>query len=246
MPAQTKNNSPWRPFEDRRRDRDLKRDAVLQAAAQLFVARGYTGTKMNDVADLLNITKPALYNYFKNKEEILFECYRIGHELVEERLALIEASEGAGLDKVRDFIRAYTSEVMTVEFGMCIVRLDDRELSGAARTHVRSRKRKVDRRLRALIRGGIKDGSIAPCDPKTAAFAIAGALNWIGHWYQPDGQRAPARIADEFAAFLVQGLAVRTAPQCAGPRTASMPRRRGRRNDTPGLTESPAETSPCA
>ena len=27
----------------------------------------------------LNITKPALYHYFRNKEEVLLECYRLGH-----------------------------------------------------------------------------------------------------------------------------------------------------------------------
>ncbi len=60
----------------------------------------------------------------------------------------------------------------------------------------------------ATISGrGIKDGSIRPCDIKLSAFAIAGSLNWIGHWYQPGGALEADAIAGEFAIRLTEGLA---------------------------------------
>ena len=40
-----------------------------------------------------------------------------------------------------------------------------------------------------------------------AAFAIAGSLNWIGHWYRRDGGLSPTAIADEFTVRLTEGLA---------------------------------------
>jgi AcrR family transcriptional regulator len=210
--GQAPSNSPWKPFEERRRDRDAKRLAVLQTAAQLFIDEGFNKTKLSDVAERLNITKPALYHYFDSKEAILFECYRMGQELIEGHLTEIEVSPGSGLDKVRDFIRAYITKVMTVPFGMCLVRLDDRELSTAARKEVRARKRQVDRRVRALIEGGLDDGSIVSCDAKLATFAIAGALNWIGFWYDRGGPQEPVSIAEQFVLLLTDGLAVRPKP----------------------------------
>src|SRR5881398_466927 len=87
-------------FADRRRDPETKREAVLQTAAQLFLEKSYGRTSMNDVADRLNITKPALYHYFRNKEEILVEIYRLGADLIDETLDSIEADEKTGLDKV--------------------------------------------------------------------------------------------------------------------------------------------------
>lgn len=179
-------------------------------AARCFLDRGFTGTKLSDVADALNITKPALYHYFPSKEAILDECYRMGLELIEAHATRIEASNGRGLDKVRDFIVAYTTEVATVEYGMCLGRLDDRALSPLARKRVRSSKRRVDRHLRAYITEGIADGSINPGDPKLYSFAIAGALNWIAHWYQADGELKPADIAAHYAAHLVDGMATRS------------------------------------
>jgi AcrR family transcriptional regulator len=195
----------WKAFTTRRRDRETKREAILETAAQLFLEKSYGRTSLNDVADRLNITKPALYHYFGSKEEILLECYRSGAAMIDQRLDEIAAREAAGFDKVEAFIHSYAG-VMTVNFARCVMRLDDGELSRDACAEVRTHKRKIDRRLRSFIQDGIDDGSIGPCDVKIAAFAIAGAVNWICMWYEPDGPLSPEEIASQFARTLTQGL----------------------------------------
>jgi AcrR family transcriptional regulator len=199
---------PWAPFEDRRRARDEKRDAVLRMAVQMFLDEGYHRATLSEVAARLNITKPALYNYFRSKEDILIECYRLGQEMFEASIAAIERESGDGLDKLRRLIRAY-AQVMMTDFGMCLVRLDDRELSTEARAGVRKAKREYDAAFRTTITRAIADGSITSCDPKLATLVIAGSLNWIGQWYRPDGELSPAVIADEFALRLTGGLEVK-------------------------------------
>ena len=201
----------WKAFADRRRDPATKRDAVLKTAAQLFLEKSYGRTSLNDVADRLNITKPALYHYFRNKEEILLECYRLGAGMIEEILNEIASHCGTGLEKVEAFIYSYAN-VMTVSFGRCVMRLDDGDLSSEAFAEVRNYKRKIDQRLRSFIQEGIEDGSIAECNPKIAAFSIAGAVNWICQWYEPDGELPAEEIASQFARTLTQGL-VRKSPR---------------------------------
>ncbi|MBZ5592883.1 MAG: TetR/AcrR family transcriptional regulator [Acidobacteriia bacterium] len=201
----------WKAFVSRRRDPATKREAILQTAAQLFLEQSYGRTTLNDVAKRLNITKPALYHYFRSKEEILLECYRWGTGLIEESLTTIAGHCGTGLEKVEAFIYAYAN-VMTVNFGRCVMRLDEGDLSSKALAEVRTYKRKIDRRLRSFIQEGIEDGSITPCDPKIAAFAIAGAVNWICMWYEPEGARTAEEIASQFAQTLTQGLARRGRP----------------------------------
>ena len=198
--------SHWRVFVSRRRDPASKREAILETAAQLFLEKSYGRTSMNDVAERLTITKPALYHYFHNKEEILLECYRWGTGLIEDGLNKIAGDCGTGLENVEAFIYSYAN-VMTVNFGRCVMRLDEGDLSSKALAEVRTYKRKIDRRLRSFIQEGIEDGSIAPCDPKLAAFAIAGAVNWICMWYEPEGALSAEEIATQFAQTLTQGLA---------------------------------------
>jgi AcrR family transcriptional regulator len=209
-------------FASRRRDPATKREAVLKTAAELFIEKSYSRTSMNDVAERLNITKPALYHYFQNKEQILLDCYRLGTGLIEETLNEIAAHCGNGLGKVEAFIYSYAN-VMTINFGRCVMRLDEGDLSEDARMEVRQYKRKIDRRLRGFIQEGMADGSITLCDAKVAAFSIAGALNWICQWYEPDGALSAEEIASQFARTLTQGLASRNRLSTAGERPNKEP-----------------------
>lgn len=210
LPARSKpaEPTPWIPFENRRRARDEKREAVLRMAVKMFLEDGYNHTSLSEVATRLNITKPALYNYFAGKEDILAECYRLGQNMYEASITAIEQGEGDGLDKLRALIRAY-ARVIAQDFGMCLVRLDDRELAPKARAEVRRAKRRIDAAFRTLIACGIEDGSIKACDPKLNTFIITGALNGIGAWFRPDGDRTAEAIADEFAVRLTEGVAMR-------------------------------------
>jgi AcrR family transcriptional regulator len=197
---------PKKAFASRRRDPATKREAILATAAQLFLEKSYGRTSLNDVARRLSITKPAIYHYFQSKEQILLECYRLGTAMIAEALDRIAAHCGTGIEKVAAFISSYAN-VMTVNFGRCVMRLDEGDLSGEARAEIRARKKQIDRRLRSFVQEGIEDGSITPCDPKLAAFSIAGALNWICMWYEPGGPLSPGEIATQFARTLTQGLA---------------------------------------
>lgn len=201
-------SSPWLPFESRRRARDEKREAVLRTAVQLFLEQGYHRATLNEVADRLNITKPALYNYFRSKEDILFECWTMGQERVEDRIAEIEAADENGLSTLRMLVRAYAA-TMASDFGASLVRFNVADLSEPNQKTTLTGKRRIDRAFRNAIRRGIADGSIKPCDVKLTAFAILGALNWIGHWYKPDGELSPDQIADDFMIRLTADIANR-------------------------------------
>ncbi|OAI25786.1 TetR/AcrR family transcriptional regulator [Methylomonas koyamae] len=47
-----------------------KRQAILNAAKQSFIAHGYSGTSMEAIAEAAPVSKPTLYNHFKSKEEL--------------------------------------------------------------------------------------------------------------------------------------------------------------------------------
>lgn len=184
--------SPWKPLGERRGDREAKRSAVLQTAAELFIKQGFIRTRLTEVAEQLHITKPALYNYFGSKEEILLACFEIGNELIDESFRRTEGSGFNGLQRILQFVEGYVV-MLTQPFGVCIILLD-RELEMEPRNVVRNQKKNLDRRLRALVKGGIADGSIREEDPKVLVFSMMGMLNWIAYWYKPEGPMTPAEV----------------------------------------------------
>jgi AcrR family transcriptional regulator len=206
---------PWKAFQVRERNLDKKHDAILHTAAQMFLEQGYRRTSMRQLATQLKITKPALYYYFRNKEEILIECYRAGIANIDGHLDEAVVSHGKGLDKVKAYIKAYATAIVTYDFGRCVATLDDSELSEKARLEVRALKRRIDASLRGYVEEGIADGSVSPCNAKLASFAMAGAINWIGTWYRPDGALGPEQIVSEFAELLTLGLG-----RCSDPASA--------------------------
>ena len=197
---------PWKAFQARQRSMDVKREAVLRTAAHLFLVHGYQKSSMSLLANQLNITKAALYYYYPNKEEILVECYRAGIADIENILKETSENQGTGLRKLFMYIETYAVAIVAGEFGRCLAMLDETELSPATRREVRTMKRRLDMTLRGYVEEGIEDGSIGPCNPKLVSFAIAGAINWIGSWYRPDGVLSPCEIATEYARILTKGL----------------------------------------
>jgi AcrR family transcriptional regulator len=199
-------SEPWKAFRARERNSDVKREAVLLTAAHMFLEHGYRKTSMNELAKRLNITKPALYYYFHNKEQILIECYAYGIQLIEAGLDEASASHGHGFEKLKVYTRGYAAGVLLNEFGRCVAMLSDSELSPPTRAQVRKLKRRIDHSLRSYIEEGMADGSIGPCNPKLVSFAIAGAINWMGTWYREGGGMGAVEIGEQFANILTDGL----------------------------------------
>jgi AcrR family transcriptional regulator len=216
-----KQISPWKPIREREKERQTKREAVLRMAAQSFNEKGFHATSLDDVAARLNVTKPTLYYYFKNKEEILFECVRIGLQMIDEAAENVARRGGTGVEQLFAVMRKY-AEIVTMDFGMCLIRVGEDPLQPAARRKLRQLKARIDRRFRSLIEQGIAEGDLAPCDAKIAAFTVAGALSWIARWYRPDGPLRPNDIAEQCISILVEGLVRRAQPLSRRARSGAM------------------------
>jgi len=217
--------SPWRASRERLHDREVKRDAVIRAAAREFNRKGYHNTSLDDIAARLEVTKPTVYYYVTSKEQLLFECFVAGVEQIRAAFRDVRHLAVPARKRLNAVLRHY-GEAVASEFGWCMVRAEDQDLSPAMSRHIKSLKSEIDHGIRRLIREGVQDGSIQPCDPKMTAFALAGALNWIAHWYREDRSLTGAQIAEAFVAIFEGGLRPRgSASQLV---RAPLPRRRAR------------------
>lgn len=201
--------SPWPTSEQRNRERGQKREAVLAAAVKSFNEQGFHATSLDDVAAALNVTKPTIYYYFKTKDDILFECVRRGLEGIRLAAEAVEAANGTGMERLRALLRDYAI-TMTRDFGMCVIRTADHELSPTSRARFRALKREIDETIRRVIENGMTDGSIARGDARVVTFTVTGACNWIAKWFDPDGPMSSEDVAEAVVETLLAGLAPRT------------------------------------
>src|SRR3978361_65377 len=113
---------------DRAALRERRRQAIIRAAATAFNREGFHNTSMDDLAAALNTSKPTLYQFFKNKQKLLYACHQHAMDHGEAALALAHRDGKTGRQKLAIFCRRYMHGVMD-DFGSCAVLTDIDALS---------------------------------------------------------------------------------------------------------------------
>ena len=185
----------------------LKQKRMLKAAARCFNIKGYSGTSLKDVANLLGLTDAALYYYVRNKQELVYLCYVRAADVGREAMQRAIGEGEDGLETVRRYLR-YHIEYMVGEQGPIAIMSEIPSLKPEHREEVLELSRKHSAAFEALLERGIGDGSIAPCDVRMTGNAIMGSLNWIPKWFHGDAAVAE-KILEEFPRILSAGLAAR-------------------------------------
>jgi TetR/AcrR family transcriptional regulator len=193
---------------DRSTLRERRRQAIIRAAATAFNREGFHNTSMDDLAAALNTSKPTLYQFFENKQKLLYACHQHAMDHGEEALALAHRDGRTGREKLAIFCRRYMNGVMD-DFGSCAVLTDVDALLGDDRVAAIDRRTRISAATRRLIDEGVKDRSFAFVDSKLASLFVLSVVNWILIWYRPDGDRTRDEIVEAFIAMIESGLTPR-------------------------------------
>jgi len=183
---------------------ELQKARMLKAAARCFNQKGYSGTSLRDVADVLGLTDAALYYYVRNKEELVYLCYVRAADLGREALDRGRAEGENGLDAVLRYLR-YHIEMMVGERGPIAIMSEIPSLKPAHRDEVLELSRRHSANFEAVLEAGIKDGSVAPCNVRMTGNAIMGSINWIPKWFH-GGRELALKITKELPTILARGL----------------------------------------
>lgn len=184
----------------------LKRQAVLKEAGRAFGKRGYHNTSLDDVAKALQVSKGTLYNYVKDKQEILYECHAISYALGERAIKLGREHGGTGADILRETLVNYIRS-LTEELGSFAVLMEVDALRPSDRAKAVKIRDAFEGEFVAMVKLGIADGSLRETDPKLAVYTLMGAINWLPRWYSTEGRLSGEQVAVQMADILVNGLA---------------------------------------
>lgn len=195
---------------NRELQQELKRQAIIREAARIFSRRGCHGATLDDVADRLGVTKPALYRYVRNKHDLLFACHEEAMDIADRALDEGERHGKNGLDKIRIGMGGYLRE-MIGELGVPVLILEENALQGEAAEKIYARRDAFEARLRGLMEEGMADGSVVRLNPKLAVFMLLGAIHWVTKWYRPDGAWSPEDISDALMELVTRGIAAEPA-----------------------------------
>ena len=155
----------------------------------LFAERGYSGTNLQHVADMLGMSRAGLYYHFSTKEKIL--------EAMVEEVTLaplrdyeeaVDAARTEPEKALKTLIQRNCRWVLKHGALFRVIDRSENDLSDALRRRHNEGKRAILDSLTTIIERGIEIGRFRPADAHVCAFAIIGMCNWIAWWFKPEGR----------------------------------------------------------
>lgn len=188
---------------------DIRKKQILDAALDVVVRKGYSNCRMDDIVATANLSKGAIYWYYKSKKEIFLSL--INHwvnnfgvtlnHIVEEDLAASDQLK----ELFRFFLDAYSDSPDVFKAELEFWALSNRN------SDFREKTQKVYHEFLELIEGiierGVTDGEFKNLDVKVAALSIMVNIEGI-IWFSlfdADGVSAE-HYFDTITDFILAGL----------------------------------------
>lgn len=186
-------------------DVEQRKFIIFRETARAFAENGVQHTSVNDIAKRLNVAKPSVYHYVSSKDVMIDEVLRIAAEQVEQLIHDSEAVGPTGLDKLCFILRQMTRDADN-PFSQCLARIDVLSLPPEKGKVHSAIHRNLQHRVAAIIKEGIDDGSIRPCNPTVQAFLTLGAAQNVCRWYRAGGPQPLAVIAEQVVESVTHGI----------------------------------------
>jgi len=204
------------------------RKRIIDVALEAFATRGFEATTTVHIADTLQMTGPALYHYFRTKEELLYACMDFILEQLHAEVSAAAASEGTARERMDRVVRAQ----LKVELGSGgAASLVNAHLYGPQyltqvllperREALRERQRALVQVFVHLIQEGAARGEFVVADTRIAAFNVLAVVQYSSVWYRPRRGQRLANLIDSQVSAVLQLLGIPPVPAAAPARVAS-------------------------
>jgi AcrR family transcriptional regulator len=185
---------------------ELRKQQIVEAAIHVFFEVGYEGASLRDLAGRVGINKATVYHYFGSKEEILYHIVReVGNGLL---AGVRRAAKGNAdpLEALAEMIR-FQIEYMDGHLEEVKVLVEEKKsLRSELLRMTQDVESEILRLYQQTLERCLEGGQIRPVQLTTAAFGILGQINWLYHWYKPEGPLGIRELSEQVLSLLFHGL----------------------------------------
>lgn len=178
---------------------------ICAAAIQVFSRRGYHAATMRDIAEVVGIRAPSIYNHFPTKEALLY------HVMVETLAALREQLEVAlagtpddPVSRVETFVREHIRFHLEHAPEAAVADNELEALSEENRVAVVALRDAYQALLRSLLQEGVDRSVFAETQVKLASIAILTMCTAVATWYRPGGSLSSDEVGAAYARFVLR------------------------------------------
>jgi len=183
---------------------DVRRRAVVDAAAHVFAERGYHATTIAALLEATGLSSGALYHYVTTRDELLvLICDELMDPLLERAHAIL-AQDAPPEAALRSLLRAWLEHIERHLDHMRVFQQERHVIEREPRWgEIRAKRLEFERLLEALLARAESSGAMAIPDRRLALFALLGMVNYTPTWFRPGGRLRAGEIADGYCDLLL-------------------------------------------
>lgn len=175
-------------------------------ATELFRKKGYTGSSMRDLAQVMGMEAASLYSHIKSKEDLLHGiCFRMADAFFSAQQAVANP-ELSYLEQLENAMVAHVGVITQDTAASAVFFNEWRHLSPDPLAQFTALRQDYETKFRELLEAGIKAGEFRAVDANFTTLTLFSAMNVIYTWYKAEGSKSPEEIGRELARLLIHGL----------------------------------------
>lgn len=181
-----------------------KKQEILRSAAAVLIEKGYQGTTMEEIAAKLLMTKGSMYYYFKNKDDLLYQCHLMIMEICLDGIEKVIDSEHNPIEKLRSAIKEHILLATREKSMFMALSKPNHNFSDEQLKEVLELRKNYSHYFDRIINEGIEKQVFNPVDVRMVRLIILGALNWIQEWYDQNGPQTAEEISEVYADYILK------------------------------------------
>ena len=191
------------------RQHQLKFQAILSEAAQLFNWQGSRATTLADIAGSMQLTKTCVYYYVKTKEDLIYQCYVSSCAMWLDHVQAANQLQGNGIEKIISLVKRHFYQYIDTLQGVGPHYALLSEISALDAEHaedIMQRWSNIFADCQQMVEQGIDEGLIEDLDPAVIVTGIFSILQWFPVWLNRSHGANPERVIEGVLDILVNGL----------------------------------------
>ncbi|CAN5695672.1 TetR/AcrR family transcriptional regulator [soil metagenome] len=183
-----------------------RKEVIIEKAAMLFKSKSYAATSMRELAELLGIEAPSLYNHIGSKSELLQDiCFKIGNKFIEQ-IKSIETNADTITGKLEAIIRFHIQMMLENFNEVYVANHEWKHLNEPYLTDFLSIRRSYEKSLLTLVMAGIDNNEIKPINPYVAVLTILSAVRGVEFWQRNKKNISQKVLEDDMVIHLLEGI----------------------------------------
>jgi len=185
-----------------------KKDSILKNAASLFRKKGFRAASVRELAEMMGVEAPSLYNHIGSKSELLQEiCFDVAKDFTA-HMKTVLASEKNAAEKTAALIRFHIAKMYN-DFDKVYVSDNEwKQLHKAEADDYLARRREYENAFAGIISDGIREKLFTKMHPRIATLTILSALRGLELRQQNKKEFSLKELEENMVRHLINGITI--------------------------------------